>query len=79
MRQELQQSVVDAVSSPKGAASVAGGSMAAGGGAYLEILSPLVGLLAALAGLGLSIMLIIKTWNENKLNNMKIKDFEDNH
>jgi hypothetical protein len=79
MRQELQQSVVSAVSSPKGAASVAVGSMGAGGGAYFELLSPVVGFLAALAGLGLSIVLIIKTYKEIKLKDLQIKDFEENH
>jgi hypothetical protein len=79
MRQELQQSVVNAVSSQKGAASVAVGSMGAGSGAYFELLSPIVGLLAALAGLGLSIALIVKTYKEIKLKDLQIKDFEENH
>jgi hypothetical protein len=76
---ELQQSVQNVVSSPTSVASVSVATTATGVGAYLELLSPILGILATVAGITLSIMLAIKTYKEIKIKNLQIEEIEEHN
>jgi hypothetical protein len=79
LKSELLKSVVDVANRPANAASVSVGSIGAGLGAYLEWLSPIVGLLAALAGLTLSVMLAIRAYYNIKMDKLRLEELEEEH
>lgn len=79
MQEKLIESVGNVASSPVSVASVSVSSIGAGIGAYLELLSPIVGLLAAMAGLTLSLMLAYKTYMDIKIKKVQLEDLEEHH
>ncbi|MCK5132049.1 MAG: hypothetical protein KAR40_07865 [Candidatus Sabulitectum sp.] len=77
MNSDLLKSAVDVANKPASAASVGVASIGTGMGAYLELLSPVVGLLAATAGLILSVMLAVKAYYAIRLQKIRIEDLEN--
>jgi hypothetical protein len=76
MNEGLQQSVVDAISRPTSAASVSVATTATGIGAYLEIISPLLGVVATLAGITLSIVLAYRAYMDIKIKRVELEKLE---
>jgi hypothetical protein len=81
---ELPKSVIDVASRPLHAAGVSAATMGTGVSTYLEVLPPIVGLAASLAGLVLTILLgrnYIKKWElmdrEIKIMDVKLKEAKD--
>ena len=79
MNNELQQSVVNVVSKPAGVVSVSVATTATGLGAFLEIITPAVGLCAAMAGLMLSILLSYKTYIDLRIRKIELDRLEDSN
>ena len=76
MREQLQQSVADVISRPMSAASVSAVTTASGVSTYFELISPVFGVLATIAGIMLSMALIYKTVIGIQLDRLKLKELE---
>lgn len=75
----MQQSVINAASKPVSVASVSVATTATGVGAYLEVFTPVVGLMAVVAGLLLSAMLAYKTYIDIRIRKIELDKLEDSN